>query len=235
MSIVRRACYAKFKDLMESIYALLDQTDVEAEKKTLPQEELEVYIFATIAKALDLGRSTKLDRKVDLFAFGVDSLYIIGDEDTEKFTEGARIENSWYMSIRRWRNKLADYNLQLQSGGTQVVGNRHKTVMLALLDKWNAKVVQITARTEPTDARVILLTDFAGKTIVEVVLNLKNPATVVYHIVNPNTKAHWKGTLVGLVWSKSDEDGKKKSAIKLLPFFQETTKIAPILKKAPAM
>ncbi|PBK67718.1 hypothetical protein ARMSODRAFT_298532 [Armillaria solidipes] len=89
MSIVRRACYAKFKDLMESISALLDQTDVEAEKKTLPQEELEVYIFATIAKTLDPGCSAKLDRKVDLFAFGVDSLYIIGDEETEKFTEGA--------------------------------------------------------------------------------------------------------------------------------------------------
>ena len=58
----------------ESIYARFDQTDVEVEKKTLPREELEVYIFVTIAKALGPSRSAKLDRKVDLFAFGVDSL-----------------------------------------------------------------------------------------------------------------------------------------------------------------
>ncbi len=91
MSILRPACYAKFKNLIgtslvfitgsiminrcsESIYARFDQTDVEVEKKTLSREELEAYIFATIAKALGPNRSAKLDRKVDLFAFGVDSL-----------------------------------------------------------------------------------------------------------------------------------------------------------------
>ncbi len=91
MSILRPACYAKFKDLIgttfvftpdpsrsigfsESIYARFDQTDVEVEKKTLQREELEAYIFATIAKALGPSRSAQLDRKVDLFAFGVDSL-----------------------------------------------------------------------------------------------------------------------------------------------------------------
>ncbi len=38
--------------------------------------------------------------------------------------------------------------------------------------------------------------DFAGKSIVEVVLNTTKPATVVYHIVNPNTS----GALEGYSW-----------------------------------
>ena len=75
--------------------------------------------------------------------------------------------------------------------------------------------------------------DFAGKSIVEVVLNATKPATAVYHIVNPNRSVHWKDILGGLEASgvsfervdknewverlaKSDEDGKKNPTIKLL-------------------
>ncbi|SJK99598.1 related to LYS2  len=168
MSILRPACYTKFKDLIESIYARFDQTDVEVEKKTLPREELEAYIFATIAKALGPSRSAKLDRKVDLFAFGVDSL------------QATRIRNSLQKELELGTHnlgqtvvyehpsveKLADYILQLQSGGTQVVGSGHEAVMLALLDKYSAKVGTHTARAtvppKSTDAHVILLTGATG-------------------------------------------------------------------------
>ncbi|KAK0493925.1 L-aminoadipate-semialdehyde dehydrogenase [Armillaria luteobubalina] len=168
MSILRPACYTKFKDLIESIYARFDQIDVEVEKKTLPQEELEAYIFATIAKALGPSRSAKLDRKVDLFAFGVDSL------------QATRIRNSLQKELELGTHslgqtvvyehpsveKLADYILQLQSGGTHVVDSGHEAVMLTLLDKWSAKIGTHTAKanapTKSTNARVILLTGATG-------------------------------------------------------------------------
>ncbi|KAG7444789.1 L-aminoadipate-semialdehyde dehydrogenase [Guyanagaster necrorhizus] len=167
MSILRSACYSKFKDLIENIYARFDQTDFEVEKKTLPREELEAYIFDTIAKALGPNRSAKLDRKVDLFAFGVDSL------------QATRIRNSFQKELELETHnlrqtvvyehpsveKLADYILRLQSGVTQV-DNGCEAVMLALLDKWGAKVGTHTARAnappKPTDRRVILLTGATG-------------------------------------------------------------------------
>ncbi|KAK0193418.1 L-aminoadipate-semialdehyde dehydrogenase [Armillaria mellea] len=148
MSILRPACYVKFKDLIESIYARFDQTDVDVAKKTLPREELEAYIFATIAKALGPSRSAKLDRKVDLFAFGVDSL------------QATRIRNSFQKELELGTyslgqtvvyehpsvEKLADYILQLQSGGTQV----------------GTHIARDNAPPKPTDARVILLTGATG-------------------------------------------------------------------------
>ncbi|KAK0470220.1 L-aminoadipate-semialdehyde dehydrogenase [Desarmillaria tabescens] len=168
MSILRPACYAKFKELIESIYARFDRTDVEVEKKTLPREELEAYIFDTIAKALGPSRSAKLDRKIDLFAFGVDSL------------QATRIRNSLQKELELGTHnlgqtvvyehpsveKLADYILQLQSGSGVQVDNGHEATMLAMLDKWSAKIgkhaVRATALSKPTDARVILLTGATG-------------------------------------------------------------------------
>ncbi|KAK0470229.1 L-aminoadipate-semialdehyde dehydrogenase [Desarmillaria tabescens] len=162
MSIVRLACYEKFKDLIESIYARFDQTDVKVEKKTLLRDELEAYICDTVAKALDPSLSAKLDRKVDLFAFGVDSL------------QATRIRNSLQKELELGTHnlgqtvvyeypsveKLADYILQLQSGSGAQVGNGHEATMTALLDKWSAKVgkhaVKAIALSKPTNARVLL-------------------------------------------------------------------------------
>ncbi|SJK99612.1 related to LYS2  len=196
MSILRPACYAKFKDLIESIYARFDQTDAEVEKRTLPREELEAYVFATIAKALGPGRSARLDRKVDLFAFGVDSL------------QATRIRNSLQKELELGTHslgqtivyehpsveKLADYILQLQSGGTHAVESGHETVMLALLDKWSAKVGTHTTRAvvlpKPTDARVILLTGATGSLGAHILSQLTASSSIRKVVCLSRAKSH---------------------------------------------
>lgn len=97
MSILRPACYAKFKDLIgalllsisyvvlnhviDSIYQKFEQGS-DIEKVTLDLPELEQFIFDTITKTLGANKAAKLNNTVDLFAFGVDSL------------QGTRIRNS---------------------------------------------------------------------------------------------------------------------------------------------
>ena len=93
MTILRPACYAKFKDLIgkpfafdiiainpdtyllheDSVYDRFER-GVEVHKITLPLNELEDLIFNIIAKTVGPAKATKLNKIADLFAFGVDSL-----------------------------------------------------------------------------------------------------------------------------------------------------------------
>lgn len=81
MTILRPACYAKFKDLIDEIYARFERgTDLE--KLSLDGVDLENFVFETIQKALGPTKGKGLTKEVDLFAFGVDSL------------QGTRIRNT---------------------------------------------------------------------------------------------------------------------------------------------
>lgn len=73
MTILRPACYAKFKDLIDEIYVRFERGS-EEEKVTLGREKLEEFVLETIRKALGPVKGRGLTRDVDLFAFGVDSL-----------------------------------------------------------------------------------------------------------------------------------------------------------------
>jgi hypothetical protein len=58
----------------EGIYQRFEQEGDEVSKLKLAKPELEVFILNTISKALGPAKAAGLDRSVDLFAFGVDSL-----------------------------------------------------------------------------------------------------------------------------------------------------------------
>ncbi len=161
----------------DNIYKRFDRDDEEVEMKTLTGLELEDYLYNTIATALGPSRSAKLDRKVDLFSFGVDSL------------QATRIRNSVQKEIELGGHslsqtgaadcadretctntrlvvyehpsveKLASFLTRLKSGDG-AGESQHETKMLALLNKWIVKVgrhsVGPNAPSKPVDARVIV-------------------------------------------------------------------------------
>lgn len=95
MSILRPACYAKFKDLIDTIYKRFEREDVVVEKSRLSGIELEDYLYNTISAALGPTRSAKLDKDVDLFSFGVDSL------------QATRIRNNIQQELELGEHKLS--------------------------------------------------------------------------------------------------------------------------------
>ncbi|KAJ7281917.1 L-aminoadipate-semialdehyde dehydrogenase [Mycena rebaudengoi] len=167
MSILRPACYSKFKDIIDAIYNRFEQENDEAGKLKLEKSELEQFILSAIVKALGPVKSANIDRNVDLFAFGVDSLQgtrIRNVCQKELFLGGQNLGQNVvyeYPSVA----KLADHILSLQAGeGKQ--GEQHESQMLALLDKWSANIRAHTpaedAAKRPEDARVVVLTGATG-------------------------------------------------------------------------
>ena len=102
MSILRPACYAKFKDIIDKVYDRFEQGN-QAEKLRLAGPELEQFVFDTIAKTVGTTKASLLTRDIDLFAFGVDSL------------QGTRIRNTLQKSL-----DLGDQ--VLGQNGTQAAG-----------------------------------------------------------------------------------------------------------------
>ncbi|KAJ7743089.1 L-aminoadipate-semialdehyde dehydrogenase [Mycena metata] len=167
MSILRPACYAKFKDLIESVYARFEQEGDEDSKFRLAKPELEEFILNAIVKALGPSKSANIDRKVDLFAFGVDSLQgtrIRNVCQKELFLAGNTLGQNVvyeYPSVE----KLADHILSLQAGATSTE-DQHEPKMMAMVDKWLANVKTheppASAAPRPEDARVVVLTGASG-------------------------------------------------------------------------
>ncbi|CCM04467.1 uncharacterized protein FIBRA_06647 [Fibroporia radiculosa] len=73
MSILRPACYAKFKDIIESVYDRFEN-GTGVNKLDLSRPELEDFILNALTQTLGQLKATRLTRTSDLFAFGVDSL-----------------------------------------------------------------------------------------------------------------------------------------------------------------
>ncbi|KAK7060800.1 hypothetical protein VNI00_000533 [Paramarasmius palmivorus] len=168
MSILRPACYAKFKDLIEEIYARFEAGANDKQKLRIGSpEELENYLLKTIAKAVGPIKAAKLTRDVDLFAFGVDSL------------QATRVRNSCWKEldlgggVNLGQNvvyehpsikKLAQYILSLQSGAVEA--SSHQEKMIALLEKYAVRLQtrrpKPDAQSRPVDHRVVLLTGATG-------------------------------------------------------------------------
>ncbi|KAJ7113690.1 L-aminoadipate-semialdehyde dehydrogenase [Mycena crocata] len=167
MSILRPACYAKFKDIINGVYARFEQEGDEASKLRLAKPELEEFILNAIVKALGPAKAANIDRTVDLFAFGVDSLQgtrVRNVCQKELFLAGKTLGQNVvyeYPSVE----KLAEHILSLQSGVSQEA-DQHEAQMLAMVDKWLANVATHApaAGTAPRleNAHVIVLTGASG-------------------------------------------------------------------------
>ncbi|KAJ7880350.1 L-aminoadipate-semialdehyde dehydrogenase [Mycena olivaceomarginata] len=158
MSILRPACYTKFKDIIEGVYARFEQEGDDGSKLRLEKSELEQFILNEIVKALGPVKSANLDSKVYLFAFGVDSL------------QGTRIRNVCQKDLflsgyTLGQNgdvfRLADHILSLQAGNaSQTDGDQHEAQMAGYVQvhKPSAERNEAPGR----DARVVVLTGATG-------------------------------------------------------------------------
>lgn len=72
-SILRPACYAVFKNLIDSIYEKYSSSGP-AEKLALEEPELHVHILAIISRTVDEDKAKLITVDTDLFNFGIDSL-----------------------------------------------------------------------------------------------------------------------------------------------------------------
>ncbi|KAJ7355604.1 L-aminoadipate-semialdehyde dehydrogenase [Mycena albidolilacea] len=197
MSILRPACYTKFKDIIEGVYARFEQEGDEGSKLRLEKSELEQFILNAIVKALGPVKSVNLDSKVDLFAFGVDSL------------QGTRIRNVFQKDLFLSGNilgqnvvyehpsveKLADHILSLQAGGaSQTDGDQHEAQMLAMVERWVNKVQvhkpSASTTKRPEDARVVVLTGATGSLGAHILNQLVSSPSVRKVICLSRAKSH---------------------------------------------
>ncbi|KAH7098977.1 L-aminoadipate-semialdehyde dehydrogenase [Auriculariales sp. MPI-PUGE-AT-0066] len=161
MSILRPACYAAFKSIIDSVYDRFEKGNG-VEKRVLARPELEQFIHETIVKTLGATKGASLTKDVDLFAFGVDSL------------QGTRIRNTLQQSIELGDKKLgqnvvyeypsvvklAGHILALQAGHGDSEGG-HEEQMLVMVDEYVAKLVK-PASPRNSSEQVVLLTGASG-------------------------------------------------------------------------
>ncbi|KAJ7493419.1 L-aminoadipate-semialdehyde dehydrogenase [Mycena galericulata] len=195
MSILRPACYAKFKDIIEGIYQRFEQEGDEGSKLRLAKPELEDFILNAIVKTLGPTRSANINRKVDLFAFGVDSLQgtrIRNICQKDLFLAGKTLGQNVvyeYPTVE----KLADYILSLQAGTSQG-GDQHEAQMIAMVDKWLARVgthkPPADAWKRPENARVIVLTGASGSLGAHILHQLVSSPSVRKVICLSRAKSH---------------------------------------------
>ncbi|KAJ3986293.1 L-aminoadipate-semialdehyde dehydrogenase [Lentinula detonsa] len=168
MSILRPACYIKFKDVIEDLYSRFEAGYSENEKLRLSKPELQDYILQTITRTLGSTKAAKLDKGADLFAFGVDSLQgtrvrnILQKElDIGNHVLGQNVVYE-YPSVER----LSDYILSLRSGEAQSSFNDREVKMLAMVDKWAARIGShkpgVNAHPKPRNTHVVILTGATG-------------------------------------------------------------------------
>lgn len=163
MSILRPACYAKFKDLIDSIYQRFEQ-GATITKVTLTLPELEDFLLSAIVKVMG-PKSTGLTKDVDLFSFGVDSLQATRVRNTLQQSlelNGQTLgQNVVYEhpSVR----KLAGFINELRSGNSSHIRSS-SDIMLSLLDKYSARFASHSpSGALVTDERhVVVLTGATG-------------------------------------------------------------------------
>ncbi|KZW00808.1 acetyl-CoA synthetase-like protein [Exidia glandulosa HHB12029] len=166
MTILRPACYALFKDLINDIYDRFEKGSG-VEKQSLSGEALETFIFNTIVKTMGHVKGAQLTRDVDLFAFGVDSL------------QGTRIRNTLQQSLELGEHKLgqnivyeypsvtklaAYITALVSSDGAAPDADGHEALMLKMVEDFSARFVNPTA-TSPkvaSDGHVVVLTGASG-------------------------------------------------------------------------
>ncbi|KAK7690571.1 hypothetical protein QCA50_005669 [Cerrena zonata] len=226
MSILRPACYAKFKDIIERIYQRFEHDGEDVEKLCLSKPELVEYIFKVITKTLGPVKSADLTQTVDLFAFGVDSLQgtRIRNQIQKELELGGRILGQNVVYEHPSIEKLSDYILSLQSGNIEASSSQHEAKMLSLLDKWTAKLQSHTpaanAPAKPAEGRVVVLTGATGSLGAHILHQLVSSPLVRKVICLSRAQSH-EGSLARI------EESMK---IRCLPF--ETSKIVSYASNA---
>ncbi|KAG7093526.1 putative NRPS-like protein biosynthetic cluster, variant 2 [Marasmius oreades] len=167
MSILRPACYAMFKDLIESIYTRFEQGSDDTRKIEITSKEaLEEYLLDTIKRAVGPSKAPKLTMDVDLFAFGVDSLQAtrVRHSVQKELDLGGVILGQNVVYEHPSLKKLVEYILSLKFG-TAHNATPHQVKMFTLLEKYADKLqsrkVQ-NAPSRPVNARVVVLTGATG-------------------------------------------------------------------------
>ncbi|KAJ8082482.1 putative NRPS-like protein biosynthetic cluster [Marasmius tenuissimus] len=180
MSILRPACYALFKDLIESIYERYehgssDKSDTKI--KIVSKESLENYLLENIKRTLGPAnrKTSQLTKVDDLFAFGVDSLQATRVRNSAQkeleLPEGVSLGQNVvyeYPSVQ----KLAEHIMSLGSEGGSTAAS-HQEKMVAMLEEHAASIEsrQGSAR-RPVEGRVVVLTGATGSLGAHILHNL---------------------------------------------------------------
>ncbi|KAJ7065190.1 L-aminoadipate-semialdehyde dehydrogenase [Mycena amicta] len=193
-SILRPACYTKFKDIIDDVYTRFEQEGRPEDKLRLDRPQLETFIFDTIVKTLGPIKSINLEPTADLFAFGVDSLQgtrIRNVLQKELYIAGHSLGQNVvyeYPSIQ----KLADHVLSLQEGAG-VILQQHEAQMIAMVDKWKDKLKPSDSRQavlKRPGTRVIVLTGATGSLGAHILHQLLSSASVRRVICLSRAQSH---------------------------------------------
>ncbi|TFK46758.1 L-aminoadipate-semialdehyde dehydrogenase [Heliocybe sulcata] len=197
MSILRPACYAKFKDLIDSIYDRFESLgSANRLPSPTPRPQLADFILEAIAKTLGPTKSTKLSKDVDLFEFGVDSLQAMrvrnavqGGVDLNGAVLGQNVIYE-YPSVE----KLADHILALQSGADATKSDEQQhQVMLDMIEKWSARLEahRSQSSSSPQDnARVVVLTGATGSLGAHILAQLVTSPSIRKVVCLSRAKSH---------------------------------------------
>ncbi|KAH8824644.1 L-aminoadipate-semialdehyde dehydrogenase [Flagelloscypha sp. PMI_526] len=167
MSILRPACYAKFKEIIDKIYERFEQGSV-TEKVVLPRSELENLIFDSIVKVVGSTKAALLTKQVDLFSFGVDSLAATRVRNTLQQTLELNGQTLGQNVVYEHPSveKLASFILALQKGqNLGATSGAQDDMMASMVDKWASKVSSRPTSSTPTTPpsnHVVVLTGASG-------------------------------------------------------------------------
>ncbi|PCH34315.1 L-aminoadipate-semialdehyde dehydrogenase [Wolfiporia cocos MD-104 SS10] len=196
MSILRPACYAKFKDIIDSVYDRFENGSG-ATKLNLSQPELEDFIFKAVTQTLGAAKAAKLTKTSDLFAFGVDSLQStrirnICQKELElngqSLGQNVVYENS---SVE----KLAAYIIAVRAGSdTSKSDEQQHALMLSMVKKWSSKFdLSKTASQNghaQTSAQTVVLTGATGSLGAHILRQLLFSPSVSRVICLSRAKSH---------------------------------------------
>lgn len=179
MSILRPATYAKFKDIINSVYDRFENGSG-VTKQDLSKPELEDFILNAITQTLGASKATKLTKTSDLFAFGVDSLQStrIRNICQKELELNGRTLGQNVVYENPSVEKLAAYILALRSGSETTTSDEQQHVaMLTMVDKWSARLVsrQAVSQSQRDDVSVsqtIVLTGATGSLGAHILLQL---------------------------------------------------------------
>lgn len=153
MSILRPACYAKFKDVIDGVFERFERGTGVVKRTITDKGDMEVFLTEAIAATL--GDASGLTPDTDLFAFGINSLQATRiRNDVQKKLElgGATLGQNIvyeYPSI----SALADHVLAVGSGEATTTDSSR--LMLEMVDKWSAKVDEFVPKLK-SQGRVVL-------------------------------------------------------------------------------
>ncbi|EMD32274.1 hypothetical protein CERSUDRAFT_162022 [Gelatoporia subvermispora B] len=142
MSILRPACYVKFKEVIDDVYNRYEHGG-SGPKLELTRDELENFVFRAFARTLGSEKAQGLHKDTNLFNFGVDSL------------QAARVRNICQAELNLhghqlginvvYENptivKLAAHIVSIQKGDSTLQSeSQQHALMISMVEKWCSKL-----------------------------------------------------------------------------------------------